>query len=488
MNNDNINSNETGGPVMDSIQEVGTSQLSRRSFLKFGVGGGVLLLGGGALALRSNGSASAIDAMYVGLAATDGWISMPVSGVDGPGVLPQDPFFPDTLAPDGFNVYSFGFRDVSRLGVMDKGLRFGEIEKLRGRVQHTAPVLHRGLRNDQWEEFRVGEKIEIELWNLGLSMRPDLADGHTIHWHGFPNQIPYYDGVPETSISVPVGRSFVYEFLPDEAGTYMYHCHFEDVEHVQMGMTGVLFVRPADYDDTASATKTVYGAGTGSEFNREFTWMITEIDLEEHWLSSHVQQPDWTEHRPDVFLVNGRTFPDTLLPSFDNSENPTGGSEAIDAANLGGANLPERLAYQPVGALLEGEPGEKVLLRIANLGFRSHSIELAGLPMRIVGIDAQSVTGGRLSYAETELAGHGDNSTFESGERVDASYVTNSIDVAPGASYDIIIEIPAGVPGDVYPIGSRGITGSDSRGGGSMRSELHVKPIGSLGTQSRPNF
>ena len=75
-------------------------------------------------------------------------------------------------------------------------------------------------------------------------MRPDLFDAHTIHWHGFRNAIPWFDGVPEMSISVPIGRDFAYYYQPRDPGTYMYHCHFEDVEHVQMGMTGVLYVRP----------------------------------------------------------------------------------------------------------------------------------------------------------------------------------------------------------------------------------------------------
>ena len=36
----------------------------------------------------------------------------------------------------------------------------------------------------------------------------------------------------------PIGRDFTYYYQPRQPGTYMYHCHFEDVEHVQMGMTG----------------------------------------------------------------------------------------------------------------------------------------------------------------------------------------------------------------------------------------------------------
>ena len=75
-------------------------------------------------------------------------------------------------------------------------------------------------------------------------MRPDLFDGHTLHWHGFVNAIPLFDGVPELSLAVPIGRDLSYFYRPHDAGTYMYHCHFEDVEHVQMGMTGMVFVRP----------------------------------------------------------------------------------------------------------------------------------------------------------------------------------------------------------------------------------------------------
>ena len=92
--------------------------------------------------------------------------------------------------------------------------------------------------------MNADEELWITLANLGLQLRPDLIDSHTLHWHGFRNAIPFYDGVPETSISVPIGRQFTYVYRPDDPGTYMYHCHFEDVEHVTMGMTGIVFVRP----------------------------------------------------------------------------------------------------------------------------------------------------------------------------------------------------------------------------------------------------
>ena len=110
----------------------------------------------------------------------------------------------------------------------------------RGLAQISAPV----LAFDEYDPVAKDNAVRVSLSNLGLAVRPDLVDGHTIHWHGFVNAIPLFDGVPELSISVPIGRSFTYYYRPQDAGTYMYHCHFEDVEHVQMGMTGVR-VRPA---------------------------------------------------------------------------------------------------------------------------------------------------------------------------------------------------------------------------------------------------
>ena len=58
--------------------------------------------------------------------------------------------------------------------------------------------------------FDEEDEIFITLTNLGLQVRPDLFDGHTLHWHGFVNAIPLFDGVPELSLAVPMGRDFTY--------------------------------------------------------------------------------------------------------------------------------------------------------------------------------------------------------------------------------------------------------------------------------------
>ena len=101
---------------------------------------------------------------------------------------------------------------------------------------------------DQDDEFY------LTLTNVGMIMRPDLADPHTVHFHGFPNASAIFDGVPDASVSVNMGASLSYYYKLVEPGTYMYHCHVEATEHMQMGMLGNLYVKPAQNKLTDALT------------------------------------------------------------------------------------------------------------------------------------------------------------------------------------------------------------------------------------------
>ena len=90
-----------------------------------------------------------------------------------------------------------------------------------------------------------GQEVYLTLTNVGMQIRPDLFDPHTVHFHGFPNASIIFDGVPDNSISVEQGASITYYYKLVEPGTFMYHCHVEATEHMQMGMIGNLYVRPA---------------------------------------------------------------------------------------------------------------------------------------------------------------------------------------------------------------------------------------------------
>ena len=88
------------------------------------------------------------------------------------------------------------------------------------------------------------DEFFLTLTNVGMVMRPDLFEQHTVHWHGYPNASSFYDGVPDASVAINIGGSFTYYYLAPDAGTYFYHCHITPPEHLQMGMVGQLYVRP----------------------------------------------------------------------------------------------------------------------------------------------------------------------------------------------------------------------------------------------------
>ncbi|MFZ1400528.1 MAG: multicopper oxidase domain-containing protein, partial [Candidatus Promineifilaceae bacterium] len=257
-------------------------KLNRRDFMK--LGGGVLAgaaltrllprtLGqSGLIAKADNYSQVAPAPANLHLVGTDGWIYLP-GEVPIPGTINQF-YQPDDFAPDLLTTYMFGFRDVT--GLSDE-LVFDQKMK----CQATAPLF--------WVD--EGEEYRVKLTNVGLQMRPDLIDEHTLHWHGFRNAWPIFDGEPHSSVRIPIGRSLTMFYQPFHPGTYMYHCHVEETEHVHMGMTGSVFVRPAqDKGGAIQAangkwySRFAYNCGDGSTgFDREFVLNLTDVWAEAHW-------------------------------------------------------------------------------------------------------------------------------------------------------------------------------------------------------------
>jgi hypothetical protein len=92
--------------------------------------------------------------------------------------------------------------------------------------------------------FDEDDEMFLTLTNVGMIMRPDLFEQHTIHFHGYPNASSFYDGVPDASVAINIGASFTYYYMSPDAGTYFWHCHITPPEHLQMGMVSQLHVRP----------------------------------------------------------------------------------------------------------------------------------------------------------------------------------------------------------------------------------------------------
>jgi multicopper oxidase len=108
--------------------------------------------------------------------------------------------------------------------------------------------------------FDEDDEFFLTLTNVGMIMRPDLFEQHTVHFHGYPNASSFYDGVPDASVAINIGGSFTYYYLAPDAGTYFWHCHITPPEHLQMGMVGQLYVRPRQDRVPADGTHSLYTA------------------------------------------------------------------------------------------------------------------------------------------------------------------------------------------------------------------------------------
>jgi Multicopper oxidase len=112
----------------------------------------------------------------------------------------------------------------------------------------VAAIMNTGVMNGSLPgplmAFDEDDEFFLTLSNVGMIMRPDLFEQHTVHFHGYPNASSFYDGVPEPSWAINIGGSATYYYLAPDAGTYFWHCHITPPEHLQMGMVGWLYVRP----------------------------------------------------------------------------------------------------------------------------------------------------------------------------------------------------------------------------------------------------
>lgn len=125
-------------------------------------------------------------------------------------------------------------------------------------------------------------------------------DEHTVHPHGFDVD-QKNDGDPLTSHPVGHLQTRLYTIPVLHAGTYLYHCHVDDVVHVQMGMYGLVVVKPLGGINTAWTG--------GPAYDREFNWLTSEIDRSWHD-TIPVMVGDVLEvpaYQPDYFLINGKS-------------------------------------------------------------------------------------------------------------------------------------------------------------------------------------
>jgi Multicopper oxidase len=315
---------------------------------------------------------------------------------------------------------------VDPRAIMDVGVMNGNI---------PAPL----MAIDEDDEFF------LTLTNVGQVMRPDLFEQHTVHFHGYPNASAFYDGVPDASVAINIGGSFTYYYLAPDAGTYFWHCHITPPEHLQMGMVGQIYVRPrqnrvasgaslytalqnqqldlrtkCDSSDilcsnplpaasnsvTRAATGNyAYNDGDGSTYyDVEYPLQIHGFDPNFHFVGMTFNPEGFTEMKDKYFLLNGRSYPDTVMAGPMETQSTDGSKHFA----------------QPLPAIINIPVGGKALLRISDLDVTEYqTLASLGIPMKVIGLNAKL------------LRDQSGNNMY---------YNTNSITLAGGESLDVILD------------------------------------------------
>jgi FtsP/CotA-like multicopper oxidase with cupredoxin domain len=335
------------------------------------------------------------------------------------------------------------------------------------------------------------DEFFLTLSNVGMIMRPDLFEQHTVHFHGYPNASSFYDGVPDASIAINIGGSFTYYYLAPDAGTYFWHCHITPPEHLQMGMVGQIYVRPRQNrvplgvslysslqlqetdlrtacnskDDilcsnplpatsnsvtqttdplTGSPYKYAYNDGDGSTaYDVEYPLQIHGFDPNFHFVGMTFNPEAFVDMKDKYFLLNGRSYPDTVTPGPLQTQTSDGRTHFS----------------QPLPSIINIPAGGKALLRISDLDVTEYqTLASLGIPMHIIGYNAKLLRD-------------------QAGNNMD--YYSNSITLAGGESLDVILDASNKT---LYPSGSvfylytpqLDHLANDAENFGGLMTEVHI--------------
>lgn len=235
--------------------------MDRRSFLVGGVAAGSLLLHG------ARGLASAASG------ETKGTLADP-RGSDAVGHVP-------VVTPNGSTL---------PLRLVD-GVKVGHLV--------AEPVRHEfapGMEAECWgyNGSTPGPTIEaVEGDRVRIYVTNRLPEPTTVHWHGviLPNGMDGVAGL--TQRPIPQGQTFVYEFTLRDAGTFMYHPHFDEMTQIALGMVGMLIVHPRQ--------------PVGTRVDHDFALMTHEWKLE-----AGARRPDPNAMSDfNVLTFNSKAFPAT---------------------------------------------------------------------------------------------------------------------------------------------------------------------------------
>ena len=342
------------------------------------------------------------------------------------------------------------------------------------------------------------DEFFLTLSNVGMIMRPDLFEQHTVHFHGYPNASSFFDGVPDASVAINIAGSFTYYYTAPDAGTYFWHCHITPPEHLQMGMVGQLFVRPrqnrvaagsslytalqtsniangvhvagkvdgscsdilctgatplpivlttAIQPTTTTPVKYAYNDGDGStRYDVEMPLQMHGFDPNFHYVGMTFNPEAFADMKDKYFLLNGRSYPDTINP------NPITTLDS-DGVSWVSQPLPSRIVIKKTAGQT------RALLRISDLNVTEfHTLATVGVPMTVIGLNARLLR---------DQAG---NNLY---------YNTNSINLAGGESIDVILDVSDSqyVAGQTFYVYTTNLDhlSNDAENFGGMMTEIVIQ-------------
>ena len=129
-----------------------------------------------------------------------------------------------------------------------------------------------------------GDRVRIFVTNR-------LREKTSIHWHGqrLPNGMDGVSGLTQPAIDA--GKTFVYEFIAQRAGTFMYHPHADEMVQMAMGMYGFWVTHPKNPDFM--------------RVDRDFVFLLNNFDIEPGSATPKVN----TMLEFNLWSWNSRVFP-----------------------------------------------------------------------------------------------------------------------------------------------------------------------------------
>lgn len=198
---------------------------------------------------------------------------------------------------------------------------------------------------------------------------------HTIHWHG--QFVPWEsDGAPGvTQDAVESGGAITYDFIASRAGTLWYHCHVDTQLHLMQGLYGMIIVEPQEdkYEP--------------KDIDKEFVMVLSTMNR------NTVEAVGTTRH----------SHPPGCASGFPGCENPAAEADKPDVFLLNGHSYPYTMEQEE--SLFVVNEGERIRIRILNTGETVEEVHPHGHDMQVVAQDGNPLPPSARHFVDTLRVG-----------------------------------------------------------------------------------